>query len=42
MTWLRRRVRQWPLWFLIASAPGAVAQPDPQPPSAPIEVPTTI
>ena len=42
MTWLRRRVRHWPLWFLIASAPGAVAQPDPQPPSAPIEVPTTI
>jgi hypothetical protein len=41
MTWLRRRVRHWPLWLLIASAPGAVAQPDPQPPSAPIEVPTT-
>ena len=40
MTWLRRRVRHWPLWLLIASAPGAVAQPDPQPPSAPIEVPT--
>ena len=42
MTWLRRRVRHWPLWFLIASAPGAVAPPAPQPPSAPFEVPTTI
>ena len=42
MTRLRRRVQHWPLWFLIASAPGAVAQPDPQPPSAPIEVPTPI
>ena len=32
MTWLRRRVWHWPLWLLIASAPGAVAQPDPATP----------
>ena len=48
MTWLTRRVWQGPLWLLIACAPGAIAQPDPQPPSSPIggpspiEVPTTI
>lgn len=42
MTRLRRRVWHWPLWLLIASAPGAVAQPDRQPPSTSptqIEVP---
>ena len=42
MTRLRRRVWHWPLWLLIASAPGAIAQPDPQPPPTAIEVPTAI
>lgn len=42
MTRLRRRVWHWPLWLLIASAPGAIAQPDPQPPHTAIEVPTAI
>ena len=42
MTRLRRRVWHWPLWLLIASAPGAIAQPDPQPPPTAIEVPTPI
>ena len=40
MTRLRRRVWHWPLWLLIASAPGAIAQPDTQPPPTPIKVPT--
>lgn len=42
MTRLRRRVWHWPLWLLIASAPGAIAQPDPQPPPTAIKVPTAI